>query len=152
MIARSFYRDWAAVTTERSVVSLSWERTLGLTTTQSATEVKQLVEAYLAAWNAHDVERIMRLHTTDTEYEWHGGGVRDVGASAVRARFSSQIEAMPNMRFQLRTIRAAEHLLAVETLIDGALGGAHVSLEAIDVLTMRNGLVVTKDTYGVGRR
>jgi len=112
----------------------------------------ELIDSYAAAWNARDLDRIMAWHTTDTEYEWHGSGSRDVGKAAVSKRFASQIAAMPDMHFVVVSVHVSDEAGVVESKIVGTLNGEPVAYEAADVITFRDGLVHTKDSYGVGRR
>lgn len=104
---------------------------------------------YTAAWADHDIERIMSMHAESTAFQLHNGGPRAVGHAAVRQAFEAVFETFPDLRFQeVRTVVTGE-LVAYEYLATATPAGAStpVTLEVVDVLEFRAGLVTRKDTY-----
>jgi ketosteroid isomerase-like protein len=62
------------------------------------------LEDYAAAWNAHDIERIMAYMTPDCIFETGGGsetyGTRFAGAATVRQRFIDVWTELPDVQFR----------------------------------------------------
>ena len=63
---------------------------------------EQFSEAYAAAWNSHQPERVLALMTDDVVYEdatWPGGEIR--GHAGVRAFLETSWRAIPDMQVTL---------------------------------------------------
>ena len=50
----------------------------------SAPRLEKLIAAYGDAWNRHDIEGILAMHTDDSVFENHTSGGRGVGKDAIR--------------------------------------------------------------------
>lgn len=61
------------------------------------------LQAYVDAWNEHDIDKIMSFMSADCIFETGGGsekyGTRYSGYEAVKAKFISVWEMMPDMHF-----------------------------------------------------
>lgn len=114
-----------------------------------------------AAWNANDLEAIMALQGDDMVFQLHAEGFEPtVGEAAVRAQFAYFFEAWKNLRFEVRELRVAGELFTNEYRFSAELvkpfplhgeviepSGHRVGVDGVDVITVRDGLVRTKDTY-----
>ncbi|HEV3000887.1 MAG TPA: nuclear transport factor 2 family protein [Solirubrobacteraceae bacterium] len=110
-----------------------------------------LVARYGAAWNAHDLDRIMSFHTDDTVYRGYGPnqtGEPHTGRQAVREAFGALLAGVPDLRFELRTARGDGRHAVFESLVTGtsALRGP-VAFRAIDLLLLEAGRIAAKHTY-----
>jgi ketosteroid isomerase-like protein len=111
-------------------------------------DYERLAGQYAAAWNAHDLAAIMALHTEDTEYELHSHPGRIVGREAVRRAFEADLRRFPDLHFELKVLRGGEDHFVFRSRVTGtAADGRKVDADIIDFMTLRDGLVATKDTY-----
>jgi len=58
-------------------------------TDHEAHDLHDLLDRYGKAWNSHDLDAVMALHTDDTMFHLHAGEAPVVGATAVRESFPS---------------------------------------------------------------
>ncbi|HLZ68622.1 MAG TPA: ester cyclase [Dehalococcoidia bacterium] len=63
--------------------------------------VERIVDEFLAAWSAHDSERLLRLFTDDVEYEDVPAGAVNHGKAELRAFAEGWFAASPDIRFEL---------------------------------------------------
>jgi ketosteroid isomerase-like protein len=132
------------------------------TATQTGTtkQINELAERYGEAWNSGSLEAIMALHTDDTVFCLHGAGTTQHGADAVRESFAASFAQWAGLHFEPRRVLCGEDFfvfesevtatLQVSTELDGVgevQPGASVKFDAVDVITVRDGLVATKHTY-----
>jgi len=69
---------------------------------QSRTSVKiPIVEKWVAAWNSHDVDKVVPLFTDDVVYEDVTFGAVNHGSAELRKFASFFFEAVPDMKFEL---------------------------------------------------
>jgi steroid delta-isomerase-like uncharacterized protein len=119
-----------------------------------------MIEPYLAAWAARDVDAIMQFHTEDTVFQMHTTGEEAHGKDAVRAAFVASLEQMPDLEFDSLRLRVGDGFFAHEMVWRGTLsqpaeiGGEvigtepmKVEFDAVDVIEIREGLVARKDSY-----
>lgn len=125
------------------------------------TSLAGLVQAYGEAWNGHDIDAIMSMHTEDTMFRRHVGA--DPGAfghDAVREAFAAVFKTMPDIHFESRRLLMDDaqgffvHEMTYTATIKSPPGtpgeidsSRSVNMDIVDVITVRDGLVVTKDTY-----
>jgi steroid delta-isomerase-like uncharacterized protein len=111
-----------------------------------------LMRRHAAAWNAHDVQALLELLTDDCIYDAAAGsrpeGARHVGHAELEPAFRAIWAAFPDARWD-----DAEHF------VDGEKGfstwvfrgtrpdGIRVTVNGLDVLRFRDGLICHKDTY-----
>jgi len=131
-----------------------------LTATQTQ-PTAEFVQSYGEAWNAHDVDAIMAMHTDDTSFcQRTGGSSPHLGQAAVRDAFVATLELMPDMHFETRRLLIDEragffvHEMTYTATVpealatgNGADGPGTVRVDLVDVITLRDGLVASKDTY-----
>src|SRR3954453_2613245 len=128
--------------------------------TDTSMELNQLAKAYGDAWNGQDLEGILAFHTDDCTFELHTGTGLAIGKQAVREAFAGFLAQFPDIHFaERRTMSGPGHwvfestvtaTLAQPLAVDGQTveqNGARVEFEAVDVITVEEGLVKTKDTY-----
>ncbi|MEV4508624.1 nuclear transport factor 2 family protein [Dactylosporangium sp. NPDC049525] len=106
------------------------------------------VERFNAAFDAKDVDAIMRAMTADCVFEDTAppGGQRHVGAAAVRAAWERLFAGSPDARFTAEeTFHAGDRVVV---LWHYRYTGGHV--RGVDVFTVRDGLVAEKRAYVKG--
>jgi steroid delta-isomerase-like uncharacterized protein len=125
----------------------------------SAEEGHRLVERYNEAWNRHDLDAIVSMHTPDMVFENHTAGERAEGG-AVRAHVASIFQSWPDIRFETRRLYAREGLVVCEwtatathsrAITRGGLEaeptGARLEWEGVDIFPIVDGLIARKDVY-----
>ncbi len=107
----------------------------------------EIAQRYADAWNAHDLTAIMALHSDDTHYELHGRSQPAVGTADVRARFAAELAGVPDIRFDLVSLHGGLDHVVFRSRVTGTIEDRPVEFDAIDLLTLRDGLVRCKHTY-----
>lgn len=108
-----------------------------------------VIERFTAAFNAHDVDAVMRLMTADCVFESTGpapDGRRFDGQEQVRACWQELFDGTPSARFDLEELVAVD-ARAVARWVHHWDGG-HV--RGVDVFTVRDGKVAAKRSYVKG--
>jgi len=107
-----------------------------------------------AAFNAHDLDRIMALFAEDCVLEMPRGsqpwGSRLEGTAAVRAALASRFEGLPDVHYG-----DAEHFadpgadtgISKWLLTGTAADGTRTEVRGCDFYTFRDGKVIRKDSY-----
>jgi steroid delta-isomerase-like uncharacterized protein len=127
----------------------------------TAIGVEQLATNYEDAWNGHDLEEIIALHTDDTTFQLHVPGGEPVeGRDAVRAAFGALLEQIPDMLFATRHLHIGTDHWVLESTLTGTVAGSievdgeqmpapgeRVDVACLDVFEVRDGLVSSKHTY-----
>jgi hydroxyacylglutathione hydrolase len=124
--------------------------------TAKATEAETLGRRYFAALDAHDVDGAVACWAAGGRDVLHG--MMDVTApDGVRAFGAAVIAAVPDARFEILDTTAAGERCAVRWRLTGtfagepfqglAATGARLDLEGVDVVTVRDGLIVHNDAY-----
>ena len=117
-------------------------------TTQDRTEIEAIVSRYADAWNAHDLDAIMSFHADDGTFCLHADGEQAVGREAIREVFAESLRQWHGLRFESRRLLIGDGFLSHEmTFRATSDDGREVSFDMTDVITMRDGLILTKDTY-----
>jgi steroid delta-isomerase-like uncharacterized protein len=126
-----------------------------------AVDVEQLANAYGNAWNDHDLDGIIALHSDDTTFRLHvPGGEPVAGREAVRAAFASFLEQLPDMHLATRHLHVGTDHWVLESKLTGTVAGSievegervaapsqRVDVDCVDVFEVRDGLVASKHTY-----
>jgi steroid delta-isomerase-like uncharacterized protein len=121
--------------------------------------LRETIDAYNDAWNAHDVERIGSMHAPDMVFENHTAGERAEGAQAL-AHIAGIFESWPDIVFRTRRMYVREDLVVQEwtasathskPLRRGEIvaepSGKRVEWNGMDVIPFENGKVKRKDVY-----
>jgi ketosteroid isomerase-like protein len=110
-------------------------------------DYQEVARRYAAAWNAHDVGAIMAMHSDDTCYRLHGDVEVYRGRQAVADKFTMQLKQVPDIHFELKSLHGSGDHFVFEADITYARNGEKARFDGIDLITIRDGLVVTKDSY-----
>jgi len=119
---------------------------------------KAIADKYFDALARRDVDAMAELWAPDG-MEHIAGQVDAVGPEGVRAYFTELFGAFPDLAVTVRSTtvqddRAAVHWTATGTMSGPLSGveptGAHVELEGIDLLRVKDGLIVRNDAVPDG--
>lgn len=114
---------------------------------------KDIAASYNAAWNAHDVAAIMAFHAEDTSYQRHGSPKVYRGKEAVAEQFGKDIAGLPGIKFEPVALHGSDdHFVSESILTATKPDGTPVTMELVDVITLRDGKVVHKSSYFVPSR
>lgn len=121
--------------------------------------LEETIGRYNEAWNAHDLDAIMSMHTPGMVFENHTAGESATGEEA-RAHIGAIFETWPDINFTTRRLYVRGGLVVQEwtatathakTMRRGELEaeptGATVSWNGLDVIPFEGGLVKRKDVY-----
>ncbi len=122
-------------------------------------DLQAAIDAYNAAWNAHDLDAIVALHAPGMVFENHTAGERAEGAE-VREHIGRIFGAWPDIEFATRRCYVREDLVVQEWTatathvselrrgdIVAPASGRKVEWKGMDVIPFENGLVKRKDVY-----
>ena len=118
---------------------------------------QKLLEDYAAAWNDHDIDRIMWYMTDDCVFETGGGteryGTRHAGYERVRERFLEVIEEYPDVSFENAIHFCHGNLGCSEwTFTTTAKDGGKVEIDGCDIFSIENDKIKSKRSYLKNRR
>jgi steroid delta-isomerase-like uncharacterized protein len=121
--------------------------------------LRETIDAYNAAWNAHDVEHIGTMHAPDMVFENHTAGERAEGAEALE-HIARIFESWPDIEFRTRRLYVREDLVVQEWTasathvrrmqrgeIVAEPSGNRIEWDGMDVIPFENGKVKRKDVY-----
>jgi steroid delta-isomerase-like uncharacterized protein len=108
-----------------------------------------LFQRYADAWGSHDPDAIVALHTEDTTFHAHVGQEPARGKAAVRQAFADLFAQFPDLAFRQVSLRTGPDFWVVEWRMSGTLAGTDAKFEVdlIDLITVVDGLVKSKDSY-----
>jgi steroid delta-isomerase-like uncharacterized protein len=120
---------------------------------------RTLIDAYNAAWNDHDLDAIVALHTPDMVFENHTAGER-AQSEAVRGHIAGIFAAWPDLSLSTRRLHDGPgHAVCEWTAtatherpmrrgdLVAAPTGRRLTWEGVDVFTIRDGRIARKDVY-----
>lgn len=110
-------------------------------------EIHALVDRYGEAWNAHDLDRIMSFHAEDGTHCLHADRERAHGTDEIREAFGGYLTEWPDLHFERRRLLVGDGFLVHEMLVTATADGKSVAFPMVDVITVRDGEIVDKDTY-----
>lgn len=119
-----------------------------------------VIAAYGDAWNSHDVEAILAMHTEDSVFENHTSGGKGVGKDAIREILKGIFAAFPDIHFEARRTYVRDDLVIQEWTATGTLAipytrgaaivqptGKKITWTGVDVIPFVDTLVARKDVY-----
>ena len=122
--------------------------------------LQERIAAYGDAWNRHDIEAILAMHSEDSVFENHTSGGKGVGKQAIREILKGVFSAFPDIRFEARRTYVRDGLVTQEWTATGTLAipytsgavtvqptGRKVSWNGVDVIPFTGDLVARKDVY-----
>jgi uncharacterized protein (TIGR02246 family) len=110
--------------------------------------LRELIERYNGAWNAHDLDAIHALHHPEIVFENHTVGERAEGAEAVREHIAAIFRNNPTLRFSARSLYVGDDFAVCEwTASTGSK-----EWDGVDVFPLRDGLIARKDVYSSSHR
>ena len=122
--------------------------------------LEKIIAAYGDAWNSHDVEAILAMHTEDSVFENHTSGGKGVGKAAIREILKGIFTTFPDIRFNARRTYVRDGLVAQEWTATATLAvpftrgsatvqptGEKISWNGVDVIPFTGSLVARKDVY-----
>ena len=126
-------------------------------------ELEQFIDRYNDAWNAHDVDAILEMHSDDSVFENHTTGDVNVGKQQIGAAVRGIFTVFPDLEFETRRRYVRDDLVVQEWTARGThLGkmtrsgmeveptGRSVEYRGMDVIPIEDGLVARKDVYSDG--
>jgi steroid delta-isomerase-like uncharacterized protein len=125
--------------------------------------LQKFIDVYNQAWNEHDVDTILALHTEDSVFENHTTGDLNVGKKAIGNAIRGIFTVFPDLTFETRRQYIRNNLVVQEWTARGThLGkmsragleveptGKAVEYRGMDVIPIEGGKVARKDVYSDG--
>jgi steroid delta-isomerase-like uncharacterized protein len=125
----------------------------------SEADLRDAIDRYNQAWNAHDLDAIVAMHAPEMVFENHTAGETATGEE-VRGHIGSIFEAWPDLEFRTRRLYLVPGLVVqewtatathTETIRRGDIvvepTGRRLEWDGIDVIPFENGLLKRKDVY-----
>jgi uncharacterized protein (TIGR02246 family) len=110
--------------------------------------VRELIERYNAAWNAHDLDAIHELHDRDVVFHNHTADERAEGAEAVREHIAEIFRNNPSLQFTTRSLRVGDDFAVCEW----TASNDSREWDGVDVFPLRSGKIARKDVYSASHR
>jgi ketosteroid isomerase-like protein len=110
------------------------------------------LQAFLDAFNAHDVDAIMAFFTEDCVLEMPRGpapgGRRLVGKEQVREGIRSRLDGIPDIHYgDDRHWSSGDRGVSEWTIRGTQAGGERIEVRGCDLLEFRDGLISRKDSF-----
>ncbi|MDB5762483.1 MAG: hypothetical protein JWQ21_1478 [Herminiimonas sp.] len=112
----------------------------------------ELLEAFSAAWNRHDIDALMSFMTNDCVFEAAAGpeacGKRFEGQEAVRAAFALAWSAFPNAQWERSShFICGDRGVSQWTYTGTRADGMRIEANGCDIFTFRDGKIAVKSAY-----
>lgn len=110
------------------------------------------LEAFLAAFNAHDLDAIMDFFADDCAFDMPRGrepwGTRYEGKPAVRAGLATRFTGIPDVHYgdDAHWV-CGNHGVSTWLLTGTAKTGEPIRVRGVDLLEFRDGRIIRKDSY-----
>ena len=117
-----------------------------------AVALGEVIERYDAAWNAHDLDTILALHSPGMVFENHTAGERAEG-DEVGPHIAQIFENWPDLSFRGRRQLVRDELVVSEWTASATDGeGRSLEWDGVDIFSFEDGLVSRKDVYSAAHR
>ncbi len=112
----------------------------------------ETLDAIMAAFNSHDLDRIMAFFDEDSAFETSAGpdpwGKRVTGKAAIREDLASRFKQVPDAHYQTDRHWLKDNLAVSEwTLTGTAPDGRKLKMRGCDLWEFRHQKIVRKDSY-----
>ena len=110
------------------------------------------MQAFLDAFNRHDLDAIMEFFADDCVFYMPRGagprGDRFVGKTEVRAGLATRFEGIPNVHYgDERHWACGDFGVSEWTLTGTTVAGKPLAVRGVDVLEFRDGRITRKDSF-----
>lgn len=114
------------------------------------------LEAFSAAWNAHDIDALMSFMSDDCIFQTAAGpdacGTRVEGPEAVRKAFAAAWQAVPDARWNNGVhFVSGDFGTSQWTFTGTAADGSRFETDGIDVFTFKAGKIALKNVFRKAR-
>ena len=114
------------------------------------------LEAFSAAWNAHDIDALMSFMSEDCVFQTAAGpeacGTRVAGPEAVRKAFAAAWQAVPDAQWENGVhFVHGDFGTSQWTFTGTAADGSRIETDGIDVFTFKNGKIALKNVFRKAR-
>ena len=128
-------------------------------TTVQLEPMEELFERYGEAWAERDAAAIAAFHAEDGIFHLHAGADEVRGKDAIEATFAGFLAQFPDLTFTSQETLIAEWGWTVRWTMSGTLAqplelngasaepGGRIEIDAVDVITVADGLLTAKHTY-----
>ena len=128
-------------------------------TTAAASSTETLIADYVAAWEAHDADRIAAFHAEDGIFHLHSNAEPVRGREAIRGTFAGLLAIFPDLAFVEQEMISGDWGWVVRWTMSGTLAqpypagsrvaepGSRFEIDAIDMITVADGMLTAKHTY-----
>lgn len=112
----------------------------------------EMLQAFADAWNAHDIEALMRFMHDECVFFAAAGpfacGAHHVGRDAVRQAFQSAWQNFPDAQWRnARHFVAGDRGVSEWTFTGTAADGTRVEVDGVDLFTFRDGKILVKNAF-----
>ena len=123
-------------------------------------DLEAVIARYNDAWNRHDIDAILALHTDDSVFENHTSGGKATGKAEIRKLVEGIFATFPDLRFEGRRLYVRDGLVVQEWTARATFSvaitragttypptGKTIEWNGMDIIPMKGGLVARKDVY-----
>jgi uncharacterized protein (TIGR02246 family) len=118
----------------------------------SEREVLRLLERFVDAWNAHDVEALLDCMTTDGVFFASAGplpsGAKAIGHEALREAYAAIWQVYPDARWtNARHFISGENACSQWTFTGTRNDGTRIEVDGCDLFKIRDGKIAVKNSF-----
>jgi steroid delta-isomerase-like uncharacterized protein len=122
-------------------------------------EMQDLFDRYGDAWASRDAAKIAPFHAEDGVFHLHVAAPEVRGREAIEAAFAGFLAQFPDLTFTSQQTLIADWGWTVRWTMSGTLAqplemagaraepGGRIEIDAVDVITVADGLLTAKHTY-----
>ena len=123
-------------------------------------DLTETIGRYNDAWNDHDLDAIVAMHTEDSVFENHTTGDVNVGKDAIAKAITGIFGVFPDLSFEARSQYIRDDLVVQEWTATATHSnemrrgeivapptGKQIEWVGMDVIPFADGLIARKDVY-----